>query len=60
MWGVVIVAEHAIYRKIVFYGKWRTRERGHGDDNRVTNATNDDLVILHEHELVNLVSNESM
>ncbi|MCI76505.1 hypothetical protein A2U01_0097775, partial [Trifolium medium] len=30
------------------------------DDDRVTTATNDDLVIFRDHESVNLVSDESM
>jgi hypothetical protein len=37
-------------------GKPKHRDHEDHDDDRVTTATNDDLVILHDHESVNLVS----
>jgi hypothetical protein len=37
-------------------GKPKHRDHEDHDDDRVTTATNDDLVILRDHESVNLVS----
>ena len=39
--------------------KGKQKEKGH-DDDCVTTATSDDLVILHDLNSLNLVSNESM
>ena len=39
--------------------KGKQKEKNH-DDNRVTTATSDDLVIFHGPNLINLVSDESM
>ncbi|CAJ2679244.1 unnamed protein product [Trifolium pratense] len=41
-------------------GKQKQRDREDHDDDRVTTAINDDLVILRDHESINLVSDESM
>ncbi|XP_058776722.1 zinc finger BED domain-containing protein RICESLEEPER 2-like [Vicia villosa] len=40
--------------------KGKSKQRDHDDDDRVTTATSDDLVILCDHESGNLVSDESM
>src|SRR6266487_4225588 len=41
-------------------GKQKQRDHEDHDDDRVTTAINDDLVILRDHESINLVSDESM
>ncbi|RDY00853.1 hypothetical protein CR513_15909, partial [Mucuna pruriens] len=67
MWNVITITKQGIYKSIVSCGKKRTKatrvsqkEKNHDDDDRVTIATGDDLVILQDFELVNFVSNESM
>jgi len=43
-----------------FLWKKESKDKKDHDDDRVTTATNDDLVILHDLDSLNLVSNESM
>jgi len=65
MLSVIIVTKHGISRGIFFYGRMRVKTRRVSkkkdhDDDHVTTATNDDLVILHDPNSLNLVSDESM
>ena len=43
-----------------FLWKKESKDKKDHDDNRVTTATSDDLVILHDHDLLNLVFDENM
>jgi len=65
IWSVIIVTKHGTFRENVFFGKRRTRirkkEKHHDNDDHVTTAIcDDDLIILCDHDSVNLVSDESM
>ncbi|RDY10991.1 hypothetical protein CR513_04408, partial [Mucuna pruriens] len=55
------IQKHCFLRKKDNKGKNdKLKEKDHDDDDRVTTATGDDLVILRGFESINLVSNESM
>ncbi|RDX66784.1 hypothetical protein CR513_54417, partial [Mucuna pruriens] len=60
--GVSLLSQNRAYRSIVSCGKRRTKAKRDDDDNddRVTIATCDDLIILRDFKSVNLVSDESI
>ena len=65
MLSVIIVTEHGISRGIIFYGRKRVDKKGKQkekdhDDDCVTTAISDDLVILHDPDSLNLVFDENM
>ena len=68
IWSVIIVTKQDTYKSIAISeekitkeknGKSKQRDHDYHDDDRVTTAINDDLVILFDHESVNLVSDKS-
>ena len=68
MWCVIIVTKHGTFRETVFLGKkenkdkkGKQKEKHHDNDDHVTTSIcDDDLIILRDHDYVNLVSDESM